>query len=117
MALKLTIPLAVSILLGATGAAAQQRGAKPQPTIGSDVVSKVRAREGVLAKRSQRMLVLELSRLERLLAVTPKNAPERPQLLKRLAEGYAELAALAAQDRAIAEEKLRREPATSKKAR
>ena len=77
----------------------------------------MRAREGVLAKRSQRMLLLDLSRLERLLAATPKNAPERPQLVKRLAEGYAELAALAAHEKAVAEEKLRREQVTSKKAR
>lgn len=49
-------------------------------------------------KRSQRLLIQELDRLERLLRVTPKNSPERPGMIRRLAEGYAELEALAALD-------------------
>jgi hypothetical protein len=34
-----------------------------------------------------------------LLKVTPRNSPERPALLRRLAEAYAELAKLAETDR------------------
>jgi hypothetical protein len=114
MALKLALPVAVSILLCATVAVAQKSDAKPppparQPTISPDIVQDLREADGVLPKRSRRLLVLELSRLERLLAATPKKAPERPRLIRRLAEGYAELAALAAHERAVAEERLRRE--------
>jgi hypothetical protein len=80
-----------------------------EPTISPELVTDLREPEGSLQKRSRDLLVLELSRLERLLAVTPKNAPERAQLVKRLAEGYAELAALAVFEKAVAEDKLRRE--------
>jgi hypothetical protein len=49
------------------------------------------------------LLILELQRLEQVLQVTPRKAPDRPILLRRLAEGYAELAALAERTRAQAE--------------
>ena len=57
-------------------------------------------------KRSTRLLMQELSRLERLLAVTPKNSPERARIVRRLADGYAELEQLAALERLRAELKL-----------
>jgi hypothetical protein len=44
----------------------------------------------------------ELQQLETLLKATPKNAPERAALLKRLAETYAELAKRAELDREVA---------------
>jgi hypothetical protein len=49
------------------------------------------------------LLILELQRLERVVAVTPRKAPDRPTLLRRLAEGYAELAAIADRNRVQAE--------------
>jgi hypothetical protein len=49
------------------------------------------------------LLILELQRLERVLEVTPPKAPDRPILLRRLAEGYAELAAIADRTRMRAE--------------
>ena len=50
-------------------------------------------------KQSTRLLMRELNRLERLLAVTPKRSPERSQIIRRLADGYAELEQLAAVER------------------
>jgi hypothetical protein len=49
------------------------------------------------------LLILELARLEKILEVTPRKAPDRPVLLRRLADGYAELAALADRARVRAE--------------
>jgi hypothetical protein len=49
------------------------------------------------------LLILELQRLEQVLNVTPRKAPDRPILLRRLAEGYSELAALAERARIRAE--------------
>lgn len=54
-------------------------------------------------KQSTRLLMRELTRLERLLAVTPKRSPERAQIIRRLADGYAELEQLAAVERMRAE--------------
>jgi hypothetical protein len=61
------------------------------------------------------LLILELQRLEEVLKVTPRKAPDRPILLRRLAEGYAELAALADRTRVRAEirtERLARQPSS-----
>ena len=54
-------------------------------------------------KQSTRLLMRELTRLERLLAVTPKRSPERALIIRRLADGYAELEQLAAVERMRAE--------------
>jgi hypothetical protein len=54
-------------------------------------------------KQSTRLLMRELSRLERLLAVTPKLSAERARIVRRLADGYAELEHLAAVERIRAE--------------
>jgi len=59
-------------------------------------------------KQSTRLLMRELTRLERLLAVTPKRSPERAQIMRRLADGYAELEQLAAVERMRAELNLAR---------
>jgi len=70
-----------------------------------------------LNKRNRALLVLELTRLEKLLRVTPAKSPDRPQLVRRLAEGYAELAADAERDRLRAElevERAEREERSSK---
>lgn len=59
-------------------------------------------------RQSQRLLIQELVNLERLLRQLPKKSPERLRVIRRLAEGYAELEALAALERARAEYKLER---------
>jgi len=65
-------------------------------------------------KQSTRLLMRELTRLERLLAVTPKRSPERAQMIRRLADGYAELEQLAAVERMRAElNHARRKPAVT----
>ena len=48
------------------------------------------------------LLMQELDRLEKLLTLTPKTAPERAAIVKRLAEAYAELARHAEYDRDVA---------------
>jgi hypothetical protein len=40
------------------------------------------------------LLLKELKQLESILQTSPENAPDRPAIIRRLAEGYAELAAL-----------------------
>jgi TolA-binding protein len=49
-------------------------------------------RKSTLHPRARALLITELQGLERLLAYTPPRAPDRPQLTRRLAEDYAELA-------------------------
>ena len=61
-------------------------------------------------KQSARLLMRELTRLERLLRVTPPRSPERARMVRRLADGYAELEQLAAVERLRAELKLQAEP-------
>lgn len=62
----------------------------------------------------RRLLLAELQRLESLLQVTKKDSPDRPVLLRRLAEGYAELERLAALERETA--KVRAERAAREEA-
>jgi hypothetical protein len=45
------------------------------------------------------LLIQELQQLERVFAATPKNAPDRPNIIRRLAEGYAELEAISERER------------------
>jgi tetratricopeptide (TPR) repeat protein len=52
-----------------------------------------------LKARARQLLITELQGLENLYASTPKNAPERAQLLRRLAEDYVELEAAAFRDK------------------
>ncbi|HEY6727441.1 MAG TPA: hypothetical protein VI197_25575 [Polyangiaceae bacterium] len=65
-------------------------------------------------KQSTRLLMRELHRLERLLAVTPKRSPERARIVRRLADGYAELEQLAAVERIRAELNLERAKARAR---
>ena len=48
-----------------------------------------------LEKVRRLLLISELAGLESLLASTPRRAPDRANVIRRLAEGYAELEALA----------------------
>ncbi len=52
-----------------------------------------------LQQRAQALLISEISGLERLFAQTPPKSPDRPQLIRRLAEGYVELESAAQRDR------------------
>lgn len=55
-------------------------------------------RETRLKQRARALLITEIQGLERLLKQTKKNSPDRPQLVRRLAEGYVELEAAAVHD-------------------
>src|SRR5690606_8720492 len=59
-------------------------------------IQALREPQKLLKKRSQRVLIQELDSLERLMKAPPKLAPDRARLIRRLADGYAELEALAA---------------------
>ena len=56
-------------------------------------------RRNRLAARVRALLVTEIQGLESLFASTPKSAPDRPQLARRLAEDYVELEAAAFRDK------------------
>src|SRR5262249_51945002 len=56
-------------------------------------------RRNRLAARSRQLLVTEIQGLEQLFSSTPKNAPDRPKLMRRLAEGYVELESAALRDK------------------
>ncbi len=48
--------------------------------------------------RRRRLLITELANIERLYRSTPRKSPDRPALLRRLAEGYVELSAAGQRD-------------------
>ncbi|MDI1482159.1 hypothetical protein [Polyangium sp. y55x31] len=56
-------------------------------------------RRNRLAARSRQLLITEIQGLESLFSNTPKNAPDRPKLMRRLAEGYVELESAAFRDK------------------
>jgi tetratricopeptide (TPR) repeat protein len=56
-------------------------------------------RRNRLAARSRQLLVTEIQGLESLYTSTPKNSPDRPKLMRRLAEGYVELESAAFRDK------------------
>lgn len=60
-------------------------------------------RKSRLQARQRALLVTEISGLERLFETTRKNAPDRPQLGRRLAEAYVEMEAAAFRDKTEAE--------------
>jgi len=63
-------------------------------------------RRNRLAARVRALLVTEIQGLESLFASTPKGAPDRPQLARRLAEDYVELESAAFRDKTEAGVKL-----------
>lgn len=69
-------------------------------------IQALREPQKLLKKRSQRLLIQELNALERLLKATPEKAPERARLIRRIADGYAELETLAALEKIRATLKL-----------
>ncbi|AKU99978.1 TPR domain protein, putative component of TonB system [Labilithrix luteola] len=60
-------------------------------------------RKSRLQARQRALLVTEIQQTERLFETTKKNAPDRPQLARRLAEEYVELEAAAFRDKTEAE--------------
>lgn len=56
------------------------------------------SRPSRLHPRARALLVVEIQGLERLYAATPASAPDRPLLMRRLAEDYGELEAAASLD-------------------
>src|SRR5262245_56699302 len=52
-----------------------------------------------LQARARQLLTTEILGLERLYAQTKKNSADRPQLIRRLAEGYVELESAAVRDK------------------
>ncbi len=58
-----------------------------------------------LKARARALLITEIQGLERLYKRTAKNSPDRPQLIRRLAEGYVELESAAERDKIEAEVK------------
>lgn len=56
-----------------------------------------------LQARARALLIAEIQGLERLFRQTKKNSPDRPQLVRRLAEGYVELESAALRDKIAAE--------------
>ena len=56
-----------------------------------------------LQARARQLLTAEISGLERLNAQTKKNSADRPQLIRRLAEGYVELESAALRDKIAAD--------------
>ncbi|RYZ61321.1 MAG: tetratricopeptide repeat protein, partial [Proteobacteria bacterium] len=62
-------------------------------------------RTSKLKARQKQLLITEIQGIESLFQGTPKNAPDRPQLARRLAESYVELEAAAFRDKTNAEVK------------
>ncbi|MEO8903931.1 MAG: tetratricopeptide repeat protein, partial [Polyangiaceae bacterium] len=60
-------------------------------------------RKSRLQARSRALLITEIQGLERLYRSTPKKSPDRPQLVRRLAEGYVELESAAQRDKIAAD--------------
>jgi hypothetical protein len=63
----------------------------PSPEVSSGIEPKKRE---VLEFARRSLLLKELKQLESILQSSPPNAPDRPAIIRRLAEGYAELAVL-----------------------
>jgi hypothetical protein len=68
---------------------------KPDPAL-----TVARAKVGWSETRTKQLLIQELIRLEAMLDKTPENSPDHPVILRRLAEGYAELEMIAERERA-----------------
>lgn len=71
---------------------------KPDPALAIE-----RAERPPLEIQKKHLLVRELVRLEAVLKDTPENSPDHPILLRRLAEGYAELEMIAERERAASQ--------------
>lgn len=71
----------------------------PEPAAGDPTFAAiVDPRRERLEPRARKLLISEIQALESLFQSMPKDASDRPRLMRRLAEGYVELAAAAARD-------------------
>jgi hypothetical protein len=89
----------------------------PKPEVESGI-EPPKAKVLELARRS--LLLKELQQLESMLRSSPSNAPDRPTIVRRLAEGYAELAAISERqqlEEEMAAEKAARQERESSKAK
>lgn len=68
---------------------------RPDPALSAE-----RAAPTPLERQSRTLLVQELKRLEAMLKTTPERSPDYPIILRRLADGYAELEVVAERERA-----------------
>lgn len=76
---------------------------KPTNPTASQNAAQRDERAAKASKKSRQLLVTEIQGLEALFSSTKKNAPDRPKLARRLAEGYVELEAAAFRDKTAAE--------------
>jgi hypothetical protein len=80
-------------------AKAKPPAAKPVPKPDPEFAA-ARAKPNFYVNKQKELLVQELIRLESMLKKTPENSPDHPVILRRLAEGYAELEMLSERERA-----------------
>jgi TolA-binding protein len=81
----------------------REEGTKPRDAAMLQQYAQRDTRTTRLKARARALLINEIQGLERLLRETKKNSPDRPQLVRRLAEGYVELEAAGVRDYSAAE--------------
>ncbi len=91
----------VSFKSAPTGVNLKKRDDQTKPTNPTESQASAQRdeRRNRLAPKVRSLLVTEIQGLESLFASTPKNAPDRPKLMRRLAEGYVELESAAFRDK------------------
>lgn len=77
----------------------KQEDFKPRDASMLDQFAERDTRKGKMKARARALLITEIQGLERLYKQTPKKSPDRPQLILRLAEAYAELEQAAVRDK------------------
>ncbi len=80
-----------------------QRDTKPKNPTSAMAAGQRDTRKTRLKARARALLITEITGLERLYKRTSKKSPDRPQLIRRLAEGYVELESAADRDKVEAE--------------
>jgi hypothetical protein len=83
----------------------KKRDQQTKPTLPSEAMGAASRdeRKNRLQSRARALLVTEISGLENLFGTTPRNAPDRPTLARRLAEDYVELESAAFREKTQAE--------------
>jgi len=82
----------------ASKAASSKPVPKPDPALTAE-----RARTRPLEHQRKTLLIRELAQLEAILARTKESSPDHMSIIRRLAEGYAELESIAERERARAQ--------------
>jgi len=92
---------AVSFNSAPQGVSLKKRDDQTKPTLPttSQNIAQRDERRNRLEARSRQLLVTEIQGLESLYQTTPKDASDRPKLMRRLAEGYVELESAATRDK------------------